>query len=110
MAPESKNAGVSVVVNLDSDSDSDNDDGVGGRGAFRSMASLMDKHQVPSTTADATVAPRENLECRSFWKAGENFVIPTGVTNPAAPGHFLLLLLHTHTHTHKRNDYDFVVF
>nr|F4JPP0.2 RecName: Full=Protein MICRORCHIDIA 3; Short=AtMORC3; AltName: Full=Protein CRT1-homolog 2; Short=CRT1-h2 [Arabidopsis thaliana] len=85
MAPESKNAGVSVVVNLDSDSDSDNDDGVGGRGAFRSMASLMDKHQVPSTTADATVAPRENLECRSFWKAGENFVIPTGVTNPAAP-------------------------
>ncbi|CAL9228311.1 unnamed protein product [Arabidopsis halleri] len=84
MAPKSKNATVSDVVYLDSDSDSD--DGVGGRGAFRSMASLMENQQVPSTIADAaTVAPRETLECRSFWKAGENFVIPNGVT-PTASG------------------------
>ncbi|CAH8274147.1 unnamed protein product [Arabidopsis lyrata] len=92
MAPKSKNAAVSDVVNLDSDSDSD--DGVGGRGAFRSMASLMENQQVPSTIADAaTVAPRETLECRSFWKAGENFAIPTGVT-PTASG----LLEHARVH------------
>ncbi|OAO97123.1 hypothetical protein AXX17_AT4G41430 [Arabidopsis thaliana] len=111
MAPESKNAGVSVVVNLDSDSDSDNDDGVGGRGAFRSMASLMDKHQVPSTTADATVAPRENLECRSFWKAGENFVIPTGVWLSMLvfiQSFFTRMLLHTNRLLEIQNGATFV--
>ncbi|XP_023634531.1 protein MICRORCHIDIA 2-like [Capsella rubella] len=91
MLPKSKNA-VADVINLDSDSDSD--DVVGGIGAFRSMgSSVMGNRKVPSTFADATVAPRETLECRSFWKAGENFVIPTGVS-PNATG----MLEHARVH------------
>ncbi|XP_010446808.1 PREDICTED: protein MICRORCHIDIA 2-like [Camelina sativa] len=90
MLRKSKSA-VADVIQLDSDSDSD--DGVGGRGASRSMASLMENRKAPSTIAHATVAPRETLECRSFWKAGENFVIPTGVT-PTAPG----MLEHARVH------------
>lgn len=78
------------VVNLDSDSD---DEDGGARGRVRSLASLMENQQVPIANA-STVAPRETLECRSFWKAGENFVIPAGVT-PTAPGHSLLFI-HTH--------------
>lgn len=71
------------VVNLDTDSD--DDDGGGGRAMVRSLASLMENQQV-SIADSATVAPRETLECRSFWKAGDNFVIPTVVTS-TAPGH-----------------------
>ncbi|CAH8274145.1 unnamed protein product [Arabidopsis lyrata] len=75
-----KNTVADVVI---LDSDSDDDDG-GGIGMGRSLTSLMENQQVSNADA-ATVAPRETLECRSFWKAGENFVIPSGVT-PTAPG------------------------
>ncbi|KAH0900667.1 hypothetical protein HID58_040170 [Brassica napus] len=87
---------VADVVLL-SDSD-DEDIGVvrrgGGGGAFRRRsASLMENRQVPSTIADTTVTRRETLECRSFWKAGDNFVIPKAVT-PTAPG----MLEHARVH------------
>lgn len=88
-----KNTVADVVI---LDSDSDDDDG-GGIGMGRSLTSLMDNQQVSNAHA-ATVAPRETLECRSFWKAGENFVIPSGVT-PTAPGYFsdsLSLTLHNY--------------
>jgi uncharacterized RmlC-like cupin family protein len=75
-----KNAAVTDVVHLDSDSDSDNGV-VGGRESASTIAGA------------ATMAPRETLECRSFWKAGDYFVIPNVVT-PTAPGH--LSLPHTH--------------
>ncbi|KAL1215547.1 Protein MICRORCHIDIA 1 [Cardamine amara subsp. amara] len=78
------------VVNLDTDSD--DDDGGGGRGMVRSLASLMQNQQV-SIADSAMVAPRETLECRSFWKAGDNFAIPTVVTS-AAPG----MLEHARVH------------
>lgn len=81
-----KNAAADVI-HLDSDSDSE--DRVGGRRVFRSMASLMENQQVPSSIADVNVAPRETLDCRSFWKAGENFVNPNVVT-PTALGHYSL--------------------
>ncbi|ESQ53466.1 hypothetical protein EUTSA_v10024673mg [Eutrema salsugineum] len=71
------------VIHLDSDSD--DDVGVGEGGEFRSLASIMGNPQLPSTNADSTMAPRETLECRSFWKAGDNFVIPK-VFNPTPPG------------------------
>ncbi|EOA16213.1 hypothetical protein CARUB_v10004354mg [Capsella rubella] len=84
---------VTDIVNLDSDSDDDDGGGGGrGRGMVQSLASLMENQQVPVTDA-AAVAPRETLECRSFWKAGENYVIPTGVT-PTAPG----MLEHARVH------------
>nr|VDD47868.1 unnamed protein product [Brassica oleracea] len=81
-------------------SDSDDEDIGGGGGAFRKRsafrrrsASLMENRQVPSTIADTTVTRRETLECRSFWKAGDNFVIPKAVT-PTAPG----MLEHARVH------------
>ncbi|CAN7068637.1 unnamed protein product, partial [Brassica oleracea var. botrytis] len=81
-------------------SDSDDEDNGGGGGAFRKRsafrrrsASLMENRQVPSTIADTTVTRRETLECRSFWKAGDNFVIPRAVT-PTAPG----MLEHARVH------------
>ncbi|KAJ0252261.1 hypothetical protein HA466_0130810 [Hirschfeldia incana] len=76
---------VADVVVVLSDSD-DEDNGVV-RGAFRSRsASVMENRRVPSAiVVDATATPRETLECRSFWKAGENFVIAKDVT-PTAPG------------------------
>jgi len=80
MPPMAKNAAVTDVVHLDSDSDSDNGV-VGGRESASTIAGA------------ATMAPRETLECRSFWKAGDYFVIPNVVT-PTAPGH--LSLPHTH--------------
>ncbi|KAF2543624.1 hypothetical protein F2Q68_00028767 [Brassica cretica] len=90
---------VADVVLL-SDSD-DEDNGGGGGGAFRKRsafrrrsASLMENRQVPSTIADTTVTRRETLECRSFWKAGDNFVIPRAVT-PTAPD---MLLEHARVH------------
>ncbi|CAA7035758.1 unnamed protein product [Microthlaspi erraticum] len=86
MLPQAKTA-VTDVVLLDSDSD-DDARGAGGRrggGAFQSLAPVMENQQVASTIADTTVAPRETLECRSFWKAGDNFAIQKVVT-PAAPG------------------------
>lgn len=87
---------VADVVLL-SDSD-DEDIGVvrrgGGGGAFRRRsASLMENRQVSSAIADTTVTRRETLECRSFWKAGDNFVIPRAVT-PTAPG----MLEHARVH------------
>nr|VDC73732.1 unnamed protein product [Brassica rapa] len=82
-------------------SDSDDDDtgvvrrqGGGGGGAFRRRsASLMENRQAPSTIGVTTVTRRETLECRSFWKAGDNFVIPRAVT-PTAPG----MLEHARVH------------
>ncbi|CAF2146673.1 unnamed protein product [Brassica napus] len=81
-------------------SDSDDEDigvvrrGGGGGGAFRRRsASLMENRQVSSAIADTTVTRRETLECRSFWKAGDNFVIPKAVT-PTAPG----MLEHARVH------------
>ncbi|WZY68020.1 hypothetical protein YC2023_000260 [Brassica napus] len=81
-------------------SDSDDEDNGGGGGAFRKRsafrrrsASLMENRQAPSTIADTTVTRRETLECRSFWKAGDNFVIPRAVT-PTAPG----MLEHARVH------------
>jgi hypothetical protein len=73
-----KNYTVADVVNIDSDSDSDDDNG-GVIGMVPSLASLIENQKVSIADA-ATVAPRETLECRSFWKAGENFVIPSSVT------------------------------
>ena len=84
-----------VVLLSDSDSD-DEDIGVVRRGGGefrRRSASLMENRQVPSTIADTTVTRRETLECRSFWKAGDNFVIPKAVT-PTAPG----MLEHARVH------------
>ncbi|KAF8101138.1 hypothetical protein N665_0210s0073 [Sinapis alba] len=70
-------------------SDSDDEDNVGARGGGgalrRRSASLIENRQVPSTIADTTVPPRETLECRSFWKAGDQFVIPKALT-PTPPG------------------------
>ncbi|KAF2584219.1 hypothetical protein F2Q70_00033857 [Brassica cretica] len=90
---------VADVVLL-SDSDDEDNGGGGGGGAFRKRsafrrrsASLMENRQVPSTIADTTVTRRETLECRSFWKAGDNFVIPKAVT-PTAPG----MLEHARVH------------
>ncbi|XP_010432184.1 PREDICTED: protein MICRORCHIDIA 1 [Camelina sativa] len=79
---------VAEIVNLNSDSDEDD----GGRGMVQSLASLIENQKVSIGDA-ATAAPRETLECRSFWKAGENYVIPTGVT-PTAPG----MLEHARVH------------
>ncbi|KAJ4914390.1 compromised recognition of TCV 1 [Raphanus sativus] len=78
---------VADVVVVLSDSDDEHNGVVLRRGgAFRSRsASLMENRQVRSAIVDATATPRETLECRSFWKAGENFVIPKAVT-PTAPG------------------------
>ncbi|KAG2240744.1 hypothetical protein Bca52824_090489 [Brassica carinata] len=74
---------VADVVVVLSDSD-DEDNGVGA--IQSSSASLMENRQVPTNAiADTTVTPRETLECRSFWKAGDNFAIPRDVT-PTAPG------------------------
>ncbi|CAA7035757.1 unnamed protein product [Microthlaspi erraticum] len=104
MSPNAKNA-VANVVHLDSGSD--DEDGAGGRRVFRSLASLMENRQIPGTVADATVGNRETLECRSFWKAGENFVIPN-VATPTAPGLGMLeharvhpKFLHTNATSHK---------
>nr|AAO22768.1 unknown protein [Arabidopsis thaliana] len=80
MPPMAKNAAVTDVVHLDSDSDSDNGV-VGGRESASTIAGA------------ATMAPRETLECRSFWKAGDYFVIPNVVT-PTAPG----MLEHARVH------------
>ncbi|KFK30262.1 hypothetical protein AALP_AA7G238400 [Arabis alpina] len=81
---------ASEIVNLDSDSD--DDAGEGGE-VYRSSATVMENHQIPSTTTDSTVTPRETLVCRSFWKAGDNFVNAKAIT-PAAPG----LLEHARIH------------
>ncbi|KAL0872455.1 hypothetical protein Bca101_022160 [Brassica carinata] len=86
MSPNAKTVVPADVVHLDSDDD--DDVGGGGRGL-----SLIQNPQVPSTTADATVAPLETLECRSFWKAGESFVTPN-VVSQAAPG----MLEHARVH------------
>ncbi|KFK30261.1 hypothetical protein AALP_AA7G238200 [Arabis alpina] len=88
MAPITRNL-VADVVNLESD---DEEDG-GGRGVFRSLSSLMENRKVSSTIADENVSNRETLEFRSFWKAGENFVIPKDFT-PTGPG----LLEHARVH------------
>ncbi|CAN8328006.1 unnamed protein product [Cochlearia groenlandica] len=84
--PKANNT-VSNVVLVDSDSDDDIAGIVGGGGgeAFRSSSSLMENQRVPAPISDATVASRETLECRSFWKAGDNFEIQKCVT-PAASG------------------------
>jgi len=87
-----KNYTVADVVNIDSDSDSDDDNG-GVIGMVPSLASLIENQKVSIADA-ATVAPRETLECRSFWKAGENFVIPSSVTL-TAPGSFFESLSHS---------------
>ncbi|CAN8276401.1 unnamed protein product [Cochlearia groenlandica] len=82
------NISVADIVNLDTDSDGD--DGGGGGG----VASVMENRRVSNTIADTTtVAPRETLDCRSFWKAGDNFVIPRSVT-PIASG----MLEHARVH------------
>ncbi|KAL0891597.1 hypothetical protein Bca101_015580 [Brassica carinata] len=83
---------VGDVVLLDSDSDED--DGVRGETFQSSLSPLEITHQqVPSTITDTTVTPLETLECRSFWKAGENFVITKDVTQ-TAPG----MLEHARVH------------
>lgn len=94
MPPMAKNAAADVI-HLDSDSDTD--DGVGGRRMFRSIPLLMENQQVPCTIDDVNVAPRETLDCRSFWKAGENFVNPNIVT-PTALGNFFLCDANIETH------------
>lgn len=87
MSPNAKTVVAADVVHLDSD---DEDDvGGGGGGGL----SLIETPQVPSTTANAAVAPLETLECRSFWKAGESYVTPN-VVSQAAPGNDTL----PHTH------------
>lgn len=80
MSANAKTVAAADVVHLDSDDDDDVGGGGGGRGL-----SLIETPQVPSTTANATVAPLETLECRSFWKAGESYVTPN-VVSQAAPG------------------------
>lgn len=82
MSPNAKTVVAADVVHLDSDDEDDVGGGGGGRG--RGL-SLIENPQIPSTSADATVAPLETLECRSFWKAGESFVTPNAVSQ-AAPG------------------------
>ncbi|CAH2076488.1 unnamed protein product, partial [Thlaspi arvense] len=79
------NAKIPVTDIVSLDTDSDDDDGGGGRGVSRSLSSLIENTQVTSTIAGAAAGPVETLECRSFWKAGESFVIPNVVT-PAASG------------------------
>lgn len=88
---------VADVVLLDSDSDEDN--GVRGETFQSSLSPLEITQQVPSTITDTMVAPLETLECRSFWKAGENFVITKDVTQ-TAPGH-LSFSLNTYTRRHS---------
>ncbi|KAJ4914389.1 hypothetical protein Rs2_09010 [Raphanus sativus] len=90
MSPNAKTVVAADVVHLDSDDEDDVGGGGGGRG--RGL-SLIENPQIPSTSADATVAPLETLECRSFWKAGESFVTPNAVSQ-AAPG----MLEHARVH------------
>ncbi|XP_010526779.1 PREDICTED: protein MICRORCHIDIA 2-like [Tarenaya hassleriana] len=92
MLPKAKNV-VTDVIQIDSD---DEDDGGG-------SAVLPSRTPAPTTACTdqrgvsgaihPPVSPRESLECRSFWKAGDYCVAATS-TAPAAAG----LLEHARVH------------